>query len=174
MWVVFFILLAIFIFGLILVMPIKIQGLGHMNGLDRKIFYSLRLPFVNLACGKILLDDDYKFVVDKETSKLMQTDETNVQKTRFVYHLIDKLKLARFELYVDGGDREDAFATAMTVGAVYSLAVALLAVLDKKNKTIRPTIKISPTYTEDKFVISGKFVVYISLVDIIISKLQSI
>lgn len=174
MQIVFFVFMSILLFGIILVIPIRVKGVMLADGRERQCFFSLSLPGKNLASGKIALDKNFSILTDAEISSLMKSDETNMEKTRFVSNLIEKLHFSSFEMYVDGGIKENAFATAMTIGFFYSLAISLLTVIDKKNSKIRSNIKISPNYTDDIFEICGRFKVYITLSDVIISKLQSI
>lgn len=174
MQIVFFVFMAILTFGIIILFPIRVKGTMLADGKNRQCFFSLSLPGKNLASGKILLKDDFSVLTDVDISSLMQSEETNMEKTRFVSNLINKLHFSNFEMYVDGGIKENAFATAMTIGFFYSLAISFLTIIDKKNAKIKSTIKISPVYTEDVFEICGRFKIHITLADIIISKLQSV
>lgn len=174
MIVAFFVIVPIFVFLIIFSIPIKVTGSMHINLLGRDLCYAMRLPFMVLSSGKLDVDEKFNLNKNTHTSFMMDSDETNEEKTLFVYHLLNRLKVANADLVVEGGKKDDAFFSAMMIGVIYAFSVSLLSVIDKKNNQVNPTIIMNPSFEEDKFLATGRFQIYISVIDVIIAKLQSI
>ena len=156
--IVFFVICFLF---LIAIFPFKTRIMGHLNLMELKCFYSLKVWLINLISGKIVFEDG-KFEMTNEDSIL--TKAYNNEYMKLVgKEIMSSIDIKKLEIFFDGGFKDNSFSSAIMCGSVISFVETLFAYLSLKFDNVKMFKDIKPTFDENNLELTLDIVVSISL-----------
>lgn len=170
---VFLIVLAIVIALMIFLMffMVKLKVNFVLNAESKSGYFSVNFLKITLVQGKVYLLEDYSFSVVADMKMHFEKQVPKLKDKLFSKEILSRIVFEDIILYVNGGKEDDAFLTAMTIGAVYAFFESLINVSDK----IRGSAKIAiiPNYQKDALNISTQFKIRIRLSQVLMALFQS-
>ncbi|MBP3629915.1 MAG: hypothetical protein J6J23_00290 [Clostridia bacterium] len=167
MKIVLFIILSLFIFFLLLLLPIKAEAKFVVDLESRSVYFSLLGARMSLMKGKIYLLEDMTPSIITDRIFFMNMKQSNIEKYYMITSLFKKIKIKEVTILADGGVQDDAFLTSMIIGTFNAL-FASIAPLSKR-KDIIYDIKLDPIYENTNLNIAGKTSVKISIFNLIVA-----
>lgn len=165
--IVFFILSLIV---LILVFPFKARIMAHVNFLDLKCFYSVKIWLIKILCGMAKFENDKLNVLNADTIFNGKYDDNFKENAK---EIVKRLDVKKVELFFTGGFSDNSFSSAMLCGSVLSIIETLYAYLSLKYENVKMYKDIEPTFKENNFELTLDFVASISIFNIIVSNIKS-
>ena len=165
--IVFFI---VFFVIMVLVFPFKTRAMAHINFLELKCFYSVKIWIVKILCGMANLENDRLNVFNEKT--LFSGDFDEKFKT-FAKMVLEKIDVKKVELYFSGGFVDNSFSSAIVCGSVLSIVESIYGYLSLKYGDVKMYKDIEPTFKEDNLELTIDFVASISVIGLIIAGIKS-
>lgn len=156
--IVFFIICFFF---LIIIFPFKTRLMGHLNLIDLKCFYSLKVWVIKLLCGSIVFEHG-KFEVTKEDTIFSKAYDNEYVKI-VAREVVSDVDVKKLEVFFDGGFKDNSFSSAIVCGSVISMVESLFAYLSLKYENVKMYKNIQPTFDENNLELTVDIVVSISL-----------
>ncbi len=158
-------LLLIFII-LILALPFKVKVKMHVNLINPQAYYSIKVAFLKLICGKAYIQSN-KFIV-QNTHNIFKTEgKMSKKEACIIKQIIKNINITRAEIYFTGGIKDDAYQTAMLCGNMYAISSAITAYLITNNNFINIYQDIDTDFNNDALDLSVSAIVELSILDII-------
>lgn len=167
MLIVFFIL---FLQLLILVFPFKTRIMAHINFLDLKCFYSVKIWIIKVLCGMAKFENEKINILNAHTIFSGKYDDNFKENAK---EILKRLDVKQVELFFTGGFSENSFSSAMLCGSVLSFVETIYAYLSLKYENVKMYKDIEPTFKEDNFELTLDFVASISIFKVIVSGIIS-
>ena len=155
---------------LILVFPFKTRIMAHINFLELKCFYSIKIWLIKVLCGMVNFENEKLNVQNVDTIFNGKYDDNFKENAK---EIIKRLDVKKVELFFTGGFSENSFSSAMLCGSVLSIVETIYAYLSLKYENVKMYKDIEPTFKEDNFELTLDFVASISIFNIIVSGIKS-
>ncbi len=168
-------LIVFFIFSLIvliMVFPFKTRFMCHINLLDLKGFYSVKVWRIRFLCGKVYVDSDGELMMENSADMLSKNYKNTYFKS-LIKELIKRVDIKKMEIFFTGGFAQNSFSSAMLCGSVSSGVRSLYSVLSQKYDNVKLYEDISPTFSYDNLELTFDIVLSISMIKIIISIIKA-
>lgn len=151
---------------LLLALPFKIKVKFFGDAVNMACFYSIKVAFIKLFCGKAYIEDN-KFIMQNTHNLFMQSSEISPKEIEIIKQIVSSLKITRTEFYFTGGIDNDAYSTAMLCGNVYASTSAVVAYLITKNPFINIYLDVDTSFNRSALDLAVSAIVEISILDII-------
>lgn len=156
--IVFFIIALIF---LIMITPFKTRFMGHLNMIELKCFYSLKVWFVKILSGMIISENGKIEMKNEETFLTGSYNEDFVK--QLTKGILKEIDVKKVELFFIGGFKENSFSSAIMCGSVLSVIESLYGYLSLKFDNVKMYKDVKPTFDEDNLELTMDIVVSVSL-----------
>lgn len=168
MLIVFFI---IFFILLILILPFKARLMAHINLLDLKGFYSLKIFKIRLLTGKIYITNG-ELKIDNEIDKITTEYDSDFDKA-FSKFILKEIDIKKMEIFFTGGFVDDSYASAIMCGTISSAVQTAYSYLTQKYYNVKLYQDINPTFNEDNLELTFDIVVSVSIFGLLKSVIKS-
>lgn len=165
--IVFFI---VFFVILVLVFPFKTRAMAHINLLELKCFYSVKIWLVKILCGMANFENERLNILNDKT---IFSGEYDDKFKTFSKEVLKRIEVKKVELFFTGGAEDNSFTSAMVCGTMLSIVETIYAKLSLLYDDVKMYKDIEPTFKEDNFELTIDFVASISVVKLIISVIKS-
>ena len=165
--IVFFI---VFFVILVLVFPFKTRAMAHVNLLELKCFYSVKIWIVKILCGMANFENERLNVFNDKTIFSVEYDD---KLKAFSKEVLKHISVKKVELFFTGGAKDNSFSSAMICGTMLSIVETIYANLSLLYEDVKMYKDIEPTFKEDNFELTIDFVASISVVKLLISVFKS-
>ena len=155
---------------LILVFPFKSRIMAHINFLDLKCFYSVKVWVIKILCGKAVIENEH-FNIENEDTIFSGKYDKNFKATAF--EILKKIDIRKVELFFTGGFSENSFSSAIMCGSVLSIVETLYAHLSMIYDDVKMYKDIEPTFEEDNLELTLDFVASISIFQLVVSIIKA-
>ena len=166
------IFLCVLLFFILLAYPIKAVAKIHINLVDLKAFYSIKVLFVKLLCGTTYIEDNQLII--QNTHNLFPPMKEPKKQLLIIENILKRISIDTCHLYFCGGIKDNAYQTAMVCGYIQAITVALFCVLITKNNCINIFQDIDPQYNKDALDVTVKCVIEISILDVLAALIVSL
>lgn len=163
---------TIILFLLIIVLPIKTRFMAHFNLLAMKGFYSIKVLFFRILCGKIYIEGGKVKV--SNLADAISGSYTSPFMQAFAKKLLSKLDIKKMEIFFTGGFAENSFSSAMVCGSVSSMVRTLYSVLSQRYENVKLYENVSTTFGENNLELTFDIVITLSIFQIISSAVSAI
>lgn len=153
--------------------PFSFRLKVHADAISMVCFYSLKINFVKLLCGKSSITGSTLVTQNTHDLILAPMKNSSMQKA-FAVQLLPKIKISKVEIYFTGGVANDACATALFCGSVQILSSMLASALISADPLINIYQDIDTDFTNDALQLSASCVLQLSINDIIIAFIASL
>lgn len=168
MLIVFFVVLFVL---LIIILPFKARLMVHVNILDLKGFYSLKIFKIRLLTGRVLIIDG-ELKIDNEIDKITIEYDSDFDKT-FSKYILKEIDIKKMEIFFTGGFVDNSYASAIMCGTISSVVQIIYSYLTQKYYNVKLYQDIDPTFNEDNLELTFDIVVSISIFALLKSAIQS-
>lgn len=144
----------------------------HLNLIEFKSFYSLKVLFVKLLCGTTYIQNN-KLIIQNTHNLISALAKNKQQQMVQIKGFISKITIAKMQIFFSAGVQNNAYQTAIICGYFYSISSALAGYLISKNNYINIYQDIDPQYNKDALEITIKSIVEISLLDVFLALISS-
>ena len=165
--IVFFI---VFFVILVLVFPFKTRAMAHVNLLELKCFYSVKIWIIKILCGMANFENERLNVFNDKT---IFSGEYDDKLKAFSKEVLKHISVKKVELFFTGGAKDNSFSSAMICGTMLSIVETIYANLSLLYEDVKMYKDIEPTFKEDNFELTIDFVASISVVKLLISVFKS-
>ena len=151
-----------------LLLPVKTTLKLHLNLLSNKGFYSVKVFFIKLLCGRAQLSDG---VIEYENTNDMffNSNMDNRHLNLLLLELAKRINLNDFEIFLTFGVQQNAYITALVCGGVSGVLSAIVSFLRLKYKNMNQILDIDPNYKKDAFELTSTVTISINLLNVIIA-----
>ncbi len=168
--------LVAFLVGLLLFLllayPFKINFKLHINFINLKSFYSLKVLFIKLLCGTTYIEQNNLII--QNTHNLVYNSSKDAQKQmREMTNIAKKIEISKVQIFFTGGIEDNAYQTAMICGYMYAISSALISYIITTNPYVDIFQDIDPVYNKNALDLTAKCILKISILDILIALLES-
>lgn len=157
--------LAVILFLVLLAYPIKAVAKVHVNLVNLKAFYCIKVLFIKILCGTTYIEDN-RLIIQNSHNLLYNMQNTPKQMI-IIKNIVKRISVAKMQIYFCGGIKNNAYQTAILCGYMQAITSALFGFLITKNNYINIFQDIDPQYNKDALDITIKCVLEISMLDII-------
>ena len=165
--IVFFI---VFFVILVLVFPFKTRAMAHVNLLELKCFYSVKIWIVKILCGMANFENERLNVFNDKT---IFSGEYDDKLKAFSKEVLKHISVKKVELFFTGGAKDNSFSSAMICGTMLLIVETIYANLSLLYEDVKMYKDIEPTFKEDNFELTIDVVASISVVNLLISVFKS-
>ena len=165
-------LLCLLLLLVLIVLPFSVNINMHLNIIEQKCFYSIKLLFIKLLCGKTYIDDSRLIIQNTNNLIYNNQKDANKQITQ-IKSIAKKITISQVDIFFSAGVKDNAYATAMLCGYTYAISSALVAVLISKNPYINIFQDVDPNYNKDALDITLKCQIQISILKIIFALISA-
>lgn len=166
--VVFLCVLLLFV---LLAYPIKAVAKVHINAINLKAFYSIKVLFIKLLCGTTYIEDN-RLIIQNSHNFLYNMKDTKKQMV-ITKNIVKRISVSKLQIYFCGGIKNNAYQTAIICGYAHGISSALISYLITKNNYINIYQDIDPQYNKDALDLTLKCVLEISLLDVFAALIDS-
>lgn len=163
--IVFFI---VTVFIMAMAFPFKTRVITHINLLNAKGFYNLKVMRIKLLTGRFFIDKNDGFTVEN-SADLISSNYNKPFVKSLAKKLLEQIDVKKVELYFTGGLKNDSYITAMVSGIVSSTTEMMFSYLSEKYEDVKLYEDIETTFNDDNLEITFSVVVSVSLIKILIS-----
>ncbi len=150
------IMLVVFIFLLIflfLIIPFKVKFGAHLNVIENKGFYSLKVAFIKLLCGRMRVSDG-KLEFENNNDLLFKNNSDEEYLNKVFTKILSKINVSNMELFIQFGNKYNAANTAIVCGSFQSIFCTIYVMLKTRYKGMYQFLDIDPNYNKDAFEIT--------------------
>ncbi len=165
MLIVFFILLLII---LLLIFPFKTRIMCHVNLLEMKGFYSVKVWKIKFLCGKIYISNSGELEVENQANMIGEEYNKSFAK-QLAKQILTRLNVKKMELFFTGGFSNNSFSSAILCGTMSSFIQTGYSLLSQKYNNVKLYEDIYPTFNHDNLELTFDIVLSISILKILIS-----
>lgn len=169
------VLIVFFILTLIIMamaFPFKTRILMHMNFLNTKGYYNLKVMRLKLLTGRFYIDSDDGFVVENSID-LISSNYNKPFVKELTKQMIARLDVKKVEMYFTGGLKNDSYLSAVLCGTISSLINAGYSYISEKYENVKLYEDVEVTFFEDNLEMTFDIVISISLFSILKSILKA-
>ena len=156
--IVFFVICFLF---LIIIFPFKTRLMGHVNLMEMKCYYSLKLWLIRLLNGKIVLEDG-KIKMFNDNTFLSKTYKDEYVKI-IGKEILSEIDVKKVEVFFTGGFKGNSFSSALVCGSMVSFIETLFGYLSLKFDNVKMYKDIETTFDENNLELTFDAVLSISL-----------
>ncbi len=166
--IVFFIILL----GLLIsILPFKIRLMSHINLIEAKGFYSLKILFFKILTGRVYMENGA--VVAENSVNIISDKMNNDFMKKLTKEILNQIEVKKIEIYFTGGFIDNSFASAILCGGISALIQTIYSFLSQRYDLVELHENVEPTFEENNLELTTDFVISISLFQIFISVLKS-
>lgn len=162
--IVFFIVLLLMC---ILFFPFKTRFMTHLNLLNTKCFYCLKIWRIKLLCGMMYLDSG-KFKIEN-SNNILSKEVDQYFALKLASEILSRLDVKKIEVFFTGGFVDDSYLSAIVCGTVSSIIYSIYGYLSQKYEDIKMYEDVKTTFDESNFEVTFDAVVSVSLFQIFVS-----
>lgn len=154
-----FIFLLLF---LILILPFKIKIGLHINVLENKGFYLIKVLFIKMLCGRVRIKEG-KLEFENNNDLIFKKSKDEVYLNKVFMCLLSEMEICDLQIFIEFGNKSDAAQTAIFCGALESVLSGLFAVLKTKFNYMYQFLDIDTNYNKDALEATVGTIISISL-----------
>ena len=157
--------MCVLLLFVLLAYPIKAVAKVHINLVNLKAFYSIKVLFIKLLCGTTYIEEN-RLIIQNSHNLLYNMKDTQKQMV-IIKNIVKRISVSKLQIYFSGGIKNNAYQTAMLCGYAHAITSALFGFLITKNNYINIFQDIDPQYNKDALDITLKCILEISMLDVI-------
>lgn len=163
--IVFFI---VTVFIMAMAFPFKTRVITHVNLLNTKGYYNLKVMRIKLLTGRFFIDENDGFVVEN-SADLISSNYNKPFIKSLSKNLLENINVKKVELYYTGGLKNDAYVSAMLGGFISSVIKIIYSYLSEKYDDVKLYEDVETTFYDNNLEFTFSVVVSVSLMKIMTS-----
>lgn len=167
--IVFFILTVIV---MAMAFPFKTRMMAHVNFLNTKGFYSLKVMKIKLLTGRFFLDDEDGFQVENSVDMLSK-NYNNPFIREMIKEFSKRVDVKKVEMFFTGGFENDSYMSAIMCGMISSFIQTVYSYLYDKYEGVKLYEDVDVTFDKTNLEFTFDIVISISLFSILRSIIKA-
>lgn len=159
-------LLIVFFIVVLVIMamafPFKTRILTHINFLNTKGYYNLKVMRIKLLTGRFFIDESDGFMIENSVDFLSQNYNKPFVK-QLLKEIALRLEVKKVEAYYTGGLKDDSYLSALLGGAVSSIIRTGYSYFSEKYENVKLYEDVEVTFFDNNLEFTFDIVVSISL-----------
>lgn len=169
-------LLIVFFIIVIIIMamafPFKTRVVTHVNLLNTKGYYNLKVMRIKLLTGRFFIDRTDGFVVENSVDVLSSNYNKPFVKS-LAKEVLQRLDIKKVEMYFTGGFKNDSYMSAIMCGTISSIIKTIYSYFSEKYENVKLYEDVEVTFFENNLEFTFDIVVSISLFSILKSIIKA-
>lgn len=153
---------------MVLSFPFKTRFMCHLNFIEMKGFYSLKIMKIKLLSGMIYINELKEFMIENSVDLISKSYNKPFMRA-FAKELINKINVKKIEIYFTGGFEDNSSNSAIVCGTVSSFVQTIYSYLSIVYDDVKLYEDVEPTFNENNLEVTFDGVISISFLKIIIA-----